>query len=137
MKWSESNMRYTWLVVGLCLLFLALSGSATVPSDAQAIELGQSVEGIAPGAYYKVEVSTPGTLSVVMEEVPSQMTTWLIVMNEADDWLADKRSDNPGELIELDAPADAPGWYVVEVADTAGTGGPAQGSPYKFRVTMG
>jgi len=129
-------MRSNWLVVGLCLLSLALSVSATVPSDAEAIELDQSVEGIAPGAYYKVEVPAPGTLSVVMEEVPSQMMTRLIIMNDAGAWF-EKTADNPGELITLDAPADASGWYVIEVIDTFGQGGPAQGSPYTFRATLG
>jgi hypothetical protein len=81
MKWSELNMRSIWLVVGLCLLSLALCGSATVPWDiATEIGLDQSVVDYAPGAYYKVDVPTPGTLSVVMEEVPSQMITWIISM---------------------------------------------------------
>jgi hypothetical protein len=129
-------MRYAWLAVGLCLLFLGLSGSATVPSDVEVIELGQSAEGIAPGAYYKVDVPTPGTLSVVMVEVPPQMITRIIVMNDAGAWF-EKTADNPGELIQLDAPADAAGWYVVEVLDTFGVDGQAQGSPYTFQVTLG
>jgi hypothetical protein len=57
-------MRTKLLVIRICLLSLAIPGFATLASDAQTIELNQNVVGFAPGAYYKVEISTSGTLSV-------------------------------------------------------------------------
>jgi len=127
-------MRPIWLVIGLCLLPLVLCGSASVPSDAAAIELDQSVVDYAPGAYYKVEVPTPGTLAVVLEELPPLMTTRIIIMNEAGDWLADKQTDTPGQLVTVEAQADAPGWYYIGVMDLEGK---THENPYAFRVTLG
>lgn len=133
MKWDELKMRPIWLIVGLCFLPLVLCGSASVPSDAKAIELDQRVEDFAPGAYYKVEVPTPGTLAVVLEELPADMMTRIIVINEADDWLADKETDIPGQMVTVEANADTPGWYYIGVMDLEGK---THESPYAFRVTL-
>jgi hypothetical protein len=126
-------MRTAWLVIGLCLLALALNGCASVPSEAKVIELDQSVVDFAPGAYYKVEVSTPGTLAVVLEELPADMKTRIIILNEADNSLADKITDDPGQKVTVDANVDAPGWYYIGVMDLNGNSHP---DPYAFRVTL-
>jgi len=126
-------MRTAWLVIGLCLLALALNGYASVPSDAKVIGLDQRVVDFAPGAYYKVEVSTPGTLAVVLEELPADMKTRIIILNEADNSLADKETDSPGQPVTVEAKVDAPGWYYIEVMDLNGNSHP---DPYAFRVTL-
>jgi hypothetical protein len=126
-------MKTTWLVFGLCLLLPVLCGSATVPSEAKVIELDQRVVDYAPGAYYKVEVSTPGTLAVVLEELPANMKTRIIILNEADNSLADKITDSPGQKVTVEAKVDASGWYYIEVMDLNGNSHP---DPYAFRVTL-
>ena len=126
-------MRNTWLAVGFCLLLPVLCGSATVPSEAKVIELDQSVTDFAPGAYYRVEVSTPGTLAVVLEELPAKMKTRIIILNEADNSLADKITDIPGQKVTVEAKVDAPGWYYIEVMDLNGM---TYNDPYVFRVTL-
>ena len=126
-------MRTAWLVIGLCLLVLALNGYASVPSDAKLIELDQSVTDLAPGAYYKVQVSTPGTLAVVLEQLPDKMKTRIIILDEADNSLADKITDSPGQKVTVQAKVDAPGWYYIGVMDLNGKSWP---DPYVFRVTL-
>ncbi len=84
-------MRAAWMVVWLGLLMLAFCGSASVPSDAKPIELDQTITDYAPGYYYKVDVPAPGTLEVILEDVPADMETRIIVINEADSWLADEQ----------------------------------------------
>jgi hypothetical protein len=126
-------MRTTWLVIGLCLLPLVLCGSASVPSDAKVIQLDQSVEDYAPGAYYKVEVSTPGTLAVILEELPADMKTRIAILNEADNWLAEKDTEIPGQKVTVEAKVDAPGWYYIGVMDLNGK---THEDPYAFRVTL-
>jgi hypothetical protein len=126
-------MRTAWLVIGLCLLVLALNGYASVPSGAKVIELDQSVTDLAPGAYYKVQVSTPGTLAVALEQLPEQMKTRIIILDEADNSLADKITDSPGQPVTVQAKVDAPGWYYIGVMDLNGKSWP---DPYVFRVTL-
>ena len=126
-------MRTAWIVIGLYLLALALNGYASVPSEAKVIELDQSVTDFAPGAYYKVDVSTPGTLAVVLEQLPADMKTRIIILNEADNSLADKITDSPGQKVTVEAKVDAPGWYYIGVMDLNGKSHP---DPYAFRVTL-
>jgi hypothetical protein len=126
-------MRTAWIVIGLCLLALPLNGYASVPSDAKVIELDQSVEDFAPGAYYKVEVSSPGTLAVVLEELPADMKTRIIILNEADNSLADTITDSPGQKVTVEAKVDAPGWYYIGVMDLNGKSHP---DPYAFHVSL-
>jgi hypothetical protein len=126
-------MRTAWLVIGLCLFGLALNGYASVPSGAKVIELDQSVTDLAPGAYYKVQVSTPGTLAVALEQLPEQMKTRIIILDEADNSLADKINDSPGQPVTVQAKVDAPGWYYIGVMDLNGKSWP---DPYVFRVTL-
>lgn len=119
------------LVIGIVLL-LSIYGSATVPSDAQVIGLDQRVEGSAPGAYYKVQVPSPGTLSVVLDQVPDDMLTRVAVINEADAWLAEQDTSSPGQLITVKAKADSPGWYYIGVLDLEGKN---HETNYVFHVT--
>ena len=126
-------MRITWLILGLCMLQLALCGSASLPIDAKVVELDQSVEDYAPGAYYKVAVPAPGTLAVVVEQVPVEMLTKIVIINEAESWLADQQTTSPGEKITVEARADAAGWYYIGVMDLNGK---SHDTPYAFRVTM-
>lgn len=121
------------LVFGICLLSLVISGIATVPSDAPAIGLGQEVVGFAPGAYYKIDISTTGTLSVILEEVPADMLTRIAIINEAGSWLASDDTASPGQKITVEAQVDAPGWYYIGVLDLEGKNHEA---PYVFRVVM-
>jgi hypothetical protein len=134
MQWDELNMRTIWLMIGLCLLSLFTCGSGHIPSDAKTIELDQSVVDYAPGAYYTVEVPTPGTLAVTLEELPADMKTRIIIMNEDEDWLADTITDTPGQLVTVEANAAAPGLYCIEVMDLEGK---THETPYAFRVTLG
>lgn len=126
-------MRITWLVLGLCLLQLALCGSASLPTDAKAIELDQRVEDYAPGAYYKVYVAAPGTLAVMLEELPAEMQTRINIIDEANNWLADQQTTNPGQTVTVEARAEAPGWYYIGVMDLQGK---SHDTPYAFRVAM-
>jgi hypothetical protein len=126
-------MRTAWIVIGLYLLALTLNGYASVPTDAKVIELDQKVVDFAPGAYYKVEVSAPGTLVVVLEDLPAEMQTRIIIINEADEWLADKQTESPGQKTTAEAKVDAPGWYYIGVMDLEGK---SHESPYEFYVTM-
>jgi hypothetical protein len=126
-------MRTELSVVGICLLSLVIPGFATLPSDAQIIELGQNVVGYAPGAYYKLEISTPGTLAVVLEEVPAEMLTRIAIINEAGTWLASEDTTSPGDKITVEADANAPGWYYIAVLELNGK---THANPYAFRVVM-
>jgi hypothetical protein len=126
-------MRTELLVVGICLLSLAIPGFATLPSDAQTIELDQNVVGFAPGAYYKIEISTPGTLAVVLEKVPAEMLTRIAIINEAGTWLASEDTASPGQKITVEANANAPGWYYIAVLELNGK---THEDPYAFRVIM-
>jgi hypothetical protein len=126
-------MRTELSVVGICLLSLVIPGSATLPSDAQIIELDQNVVGYAPGAYYKLEISTPGTLTVVLEEVPAEMLTRIAIINEAGTWLASEDTTSPGDKITVEANANAPGWYYIAVLELNGK---THADPYAFRVVM-
>jgi hypothetical protein len=112
---------------------LAIPGFATLPSDAQTIELDQNVVGFAPGAYYKIEISTPGTLAVVLEEVPAEMLTRIAIINEAGTWLASEDTVSPGQKITVEANANAPGWYYIAVLELNGK---THADPYAFRVVM-
>jgi hypothetical protein len=87
--------------------------------------------GLAPGACYKVEVPTPGTLAVVLEELPADMN--IIILNEADNSLAGKITDSPGQKVTVETKVDAPGWYYIGVMDLNGKSHP---DPYAFRVTL-
>jgi len=126
-------MRTELLVVGICLLSLAIPRIATLPSDAQTIELDQNVVGFAPGAYYKIEISTPGTLAVVLEEVPVDMLTRIAIINEAGTWLSSEDTTSPGQKITVEANANAPGWYYIAVLELNGK---THEAPYAFRVIM-
>ncbi len=126
-------MRTKLLVIGICLLSLAIPGFATLPNDAQTIELDQNVVGLAPGAYYKIEISTPGTLAVVLEEVPAEMLTRIAIINEAGTWLASEDTTSPGQKITVEANANAPGWYYIAVLELNGK---THADPYAFRVVM-
>jgi hypothetical protein len=126
-------MRTKLLVIGICLLSLAIPGFATLPSDAQTIELDQNVVGFAPGAYYTIEISTPGTLAVVLEEVPAEMLTRIAIINEAGTWLASEDTTSPGQKITVEANANAPGWYYIAVLELNGK---THADPYAFRVVM-
>jgi hypothetical protein len=126
------DLKVAGLVIGIGLL-LSICGSASVPSDAQTIGLDQTVTGMAPGAYYKVNVPSPGTLSVILEEVPADMLTKIAIINEADMWLATQDTSTPGELITVEAQADAPGWYYVGIIDLEGK---SHETAYAFSVTL-
>jgi hypothetical protein len=126
-------MRTKLLVIGICLLSLAIPGFATLPNDAQTIELDRNVVGFAPGAYYKIEISTPGTLAVVLEEVPAEMLTRIAIINEDGTWLASEDTTSPGQKITVEANANAPGWYYIAVLELNGK---THADPYAFRVVM-
>jgi hypothetical protein len=126
-------MRIVWLIISLCLLPSVLCGSASVPTDAKAIELDQRVVDFAPGAYYKAEIPTTGTLAVVLDELPADMKTRIVVINEADEWLADKQTSSPGQTAIAEARVDAPGWYYIGVMDLEGK---SHESPYAFHVSL-
>jgi len=111
--------RFVGLIV--CIFFLlSTHGLASLPSDAQTIGLDQMVEGWAPGAYYKVQVPSPGTLSVILDQVPDDMLTRISIIDEADVWLAEQDTSTPGQLIAVEAQADAPGWYYIGILDLEG-----------------
>jgi hypothetical protein len=99
----------------------------------QGNRIGSERSGLCTGAYYKVEVSTLGTLAVVLEELPADMNTRIIILNEADNSLADKITDIPGQKVTVEAKVDAPGWYYIGVMDLNGKSHP---DPYAFRVTL-
>jgi hypothetical protein len=124
-------MRIELLVFGICLIWLASPGFATLPSDAQIIGLDESVMGYAPGAYYKVEITTPATLQVILEEVPGQMQTRIAIINEEGTWLASEDTTSPGEKMTVEANADAPGWYYIAILELNGE---TLADPYSFRV---
>lgn len=126
-------MRIGLLVFGICLISLATPGFATLPSDAQIISLDQSVMGYAPGAYYKVELTTPATLQVILDEVPAEMQTRIAIINEEGNWLASEDATKPGEKMTLEANADAPGWYYIAILELSGK---TLADPYSFRVVM-
>jgi hypothetical protein len=108
-----------------------MHGFASIPNDAQAIGLDQMVEGWAPGAYYKVLVPSPGTLSVILDQVPSDMLTRIAIINEADAWLAEQDTSAPGQLITAKAQAEAPGWYYIGIMDLEGK---SHETAYAFHV---
>jgi hypothetical protein len=124
-------MRIELLIFGICLIWLATPGFATLPSDAQIIGLDESVIGYAPGAYYKVEITTPATLQVNLEEVPAEMQTRIAIMNEEGTWLASEDTTSPGEKMTVEANADAPGWYYIAILELNGK---TLADPYSFRV---
>lgn len=126
-------MRAAWMVVWLGLLMLVFCGSASVPSDAKPIELDQTITDYAPGYYYRVDVPAPGTLEVILEDVPADMETRIIVINEADSWLADEQTTTPGQKVTVEASAAAPGTYYIGVMDLHGVN---HETPYSFRVTL-
>lgn len=123
--------RFVVLVTGVFLL-ISMHGLASVPSDAQAIDLNQMVEGLAPGAYYKVLVPSPGTLYVILDKVPADMLTRIAIINEADAWLAEQDASAPGQLISAKAQADASGWYYIGILDLEGK---IHETNYAFHVT--
>ncbi|MDQ1261134.1 MAG: hypothetical protein QG575_315 [Euryarchaeota archaeon] len=124
-------MRIELLVICICLISLATPGLATLPSDAQVISLDQSVVGYAPGAYYKVDISEPATLQVILEEVPAEMQTRIAIINEAGTWIASEDTTSPGEKMTVEAGADAPGWYYIAILELSGK---TLADPYSFRV---
>ncbi len=126
-------MRIELLVFGICLISLAAPGYATLPSDAQVINLDESVVGYAPGAYYKVEISSPATLQVILEEVPAEMQTRVAIINEEGNWLASEDTTSPGEKMTVEANADVPGWYYIAILELNGK---TLADPYSFRVVM-
>jgi len=48
----------------------------------------------APGACYKVYIPTPGTLAVMLEELPAEIQTRINIIDEANNWLADQQTTN-------------------------------------------
>lgn len=126
-------MRIAWPVIGISLLLLATCGSASVPMDAKVIELDKKVVDFAPGAYYKVDISAAGTLAVVIDELPADMKTRIVIIDATDKWLADKQTTSPGQKVTVEAKADAPGWYYIGVMDLEGK---SHESPYAFHVSL-
>ena len=126
-------MRIELLVLGICLMALATPGLATLPSDAQIINLDESVTGYAPGAYYKVEISEPANLQVILEEVPAEMQTRVAIINEQGAWLASEDTTKPGEKMTVEAVADLPGWYYIAILELNGK---TLADPYSFRVVI-
>lgn len=126
-------MRFIWLVICLSLFPLVICGSASVPNDANPIELDQRVVDFAPGAYYKVEISSAGTLSVVLDELPGEMKTRIVIINDAGEWLADMQIDSPGQTATAEAKVDLPGWYYIGIMDLEGK---SHESPYAFHVSL-
>jgi hypothetical protein len=113
-------------------LVASIYASASVPSDAQVIGLDQRIESSAPGAHYKVQVSLPGTLSVILDQVPDDMLTRIAVINEADAWLAERDTSAPGQLITVKAKAESTGWYYIGVLDLEGK---THDNNYAFHMT--
>jgi len=91
----------------LHFLSASMHGLASLPSDAQTIGLDQMAEGWAPGAYYKVQVPSPGTLSIILDQVLNDMLTRIAIIDEANSWLAEQDTSAPGQLIAAEAQADA------------------------------
>jgi hypothetical protein len=110
---------------------LAAPGLATLPSDAQVINLDESVTGYAPGAYYKVEISEPATLQVVLEEVPAEMQTRVAIIDEQGAWLTSEDTTKPGEKMTVEASAGSPGWYYIAILELNGK---TLADPYSFHV---
>jgi len=127
------QMRINCLMIGMCLFALALSGSASVPGDAKPIELGQKVVDFAPGAYYEVAVPAAGTLAVVLEELPAEMKTRIVILDEVGDWLVDEQTAEPGQIVRVEARADAPGAYYIGIMDLEGK---SHETPYAFYVEL-
>ncbi|MDD4651219.1 MAG: hypothetical protein PHQ34_03215 [Methanothrix sp.] len=125
-------MKIELLVLGICLMALATPGLATLPSDAQVINLDESVSGYPPGAYYKVEISEPATLQVVLDEVPAQMQTRVAIINEQGAWLTSEDTTNPGEMMAVEASAESPGWYYIAILELNGK---TLDEPYSFHVS--
>ena len=59
--------------------------------------------------------------------------TRIIILNEADNWLADKITDSPGQKVTVAAKADAPGWHRIGVMDLRGK---THEDHYPFWVTL-
>jgi hypothetical protein len=125
-------MKKIALALGLMLLCTAQMALATNPSDAIEIGLDQTITGLAPGAYYKINLDTPGKLSVILEEVPADMLTWIRLDDDAGS-VADTRSTTPGELITLNADIANPGSYWIGIIELEGK---YHDTPYAFRVTL-
>ncbi|OPY54811.1 MAG: hypothetical protein A4E49_00822 [Methanosaeta sp. PtaU1.Bin112] len=125
------SMRIELLVLGICLMALVAPGLATLPSDAQVINLDENVSGYAPGAYYRVEISEPATLQVILDQVPAEMQTRIAIINEEGAWLASEDAASPGEKMTVEAAADLPGWYYIAILELSGK---TLVDPYSFRV---
>ena len=125
-------MRIELLVLGICLMALATPVLATLPSDAQVINLDESVTGYPPGAYYRVEISEPATLQVVLDEVPAKMLTRVAIINEQGAWLTSEDTANPGEKMTVEASAESPGWYYIAILELTGK---TLDEPYSFHVS--
>lgn len=125
-------MRIELLALGICLMALATPGLATLPSDAQVINLDESVTGYAPGAYYKVEITEPATLQVVLDEVPAEMQTRVAIINEQGTWLTSEDTTKPGEKMTVEASAESAGWYYIAILELNGK---TLADPYSFHVT--
>jgi len=125
-------MRIELLVLGICLMALATPGLGTLPSDAQVINLDESVSGYPPGAYYRVEISEPATLQVVLDEVPAEMQTRVSIINEQGAWLASEDTTKPGEKMTVEASAESPGWYYIAILELNGK---TLADPYSFHVS--
>jgi hypothetical protein len=132
-KGLAMSKRFVGLVI-VTFFLLFIHGLASVPSDAQTIGLGQMVEGWAPGAYYKVLVPSPGSLSVILDQVPAEMLTRIAIINETDAWLAEQDASAPGQLITAKARADTSGWYYIGILDLEGK---SHETSYIFHVTWG
>lgn len=126
------SSRPVLLILGL-LILQALQASATLPEDAQTIALDESVEGFAPGAYYKLELTETGTLAVIMDSVPVEMITRINIISEDGTWLASEDSPAAGQLMTVNAPIEAPGWYWIEILDLEGK---TLETPYTFRAAL-
>ena len=62
------------------------------------------------------------------------METRIVVINEANSWLADEQTTTPGQKATVRANADAPGTYYIGVMDLHGNSN--YETPYSFRVTL-
>ena len=57
----------------------------------------------------------PGTLSVIIDQVPTCMLIMVTVT-----WLAEQDTSAAGQLITVKAKAESPGWYYIGVLDLEG-----------------
>jgi len=95
------------------------------------IELGQTVTGETPGAYYKIALDEPGSYVVNMESVPGDMLTSIKVSGDAGiDFAAETQTSAPGELASLTLEIADPGIYYIEISELEGK----ECGPYTFNV---